>query len=95
MLSLLLLQFEYEDILDYSQFAVRVSQHMIYALPSILEEMVAKQYEKVSSGASMHSNAEATTGNHIWHMLPAATCKKQFKQYMLFCIAHSELCWHS
>ena len=40
-------QYEYEDILDYTRFGVRVPQHMIYALPSILEEMVEKQYERV------------------------------------------------
>ena len=41
------MQFEYEDILPYADFTVRVPQQFIYLLPEILEQLVADQPEKV------------------------------------------------
>ena len=41
------LQMEYEDLLPFSDFAVRVPQSMIYRLPFILEQMVVNQSNRV------------------------------------------------
>ena len=45
--SMSLLQMEYEDLLPYSDFALRLPQHMIYRLPVILEELLQAQRDKV------------------------------------------------
>jgi hypothetical protein len=39
---LVCLQMPYEDVLPYKDFALRISQHAIYLLPSILEFVMAE-----------------------------------------------------
>lgn len=34
------LQMEYEDVLPYSEFAIRLPQHAIYRLPAVLQEVM-------------------------------------------------------
>ena len=43
------MQVPYEDVLPYEEFAVRLPQHMIYQLPSILGTMLpgGPHYEMV------------------------------------------------
>ena len=45
------MQFEFEEVLPYSEFAIRVPQHMIYLLPEILEELVKDEAQKVCKPA--------------------------------------------
>ena len=41
------LQMEYEDLLPFSDFTIRVPQSMIYRLPVIFEQMLENQRTKV------------------------------------------------
>ncbi len=34
------LQMEYEDVLPYSEFSVRLPQHAIYRLPQVLQDIM-------------------------------------------------------
>ena len=46
------LQMEYEDLLPFSDFTIRVPQSMIYRLPVIFEQMLENQRTKVCSLAT-------------------------------------------
>ena len=56
-------RFEFEEILPYQEFAIRVPERMIYFLPQLLEELVEKDSDKVLP-SDWHARSDNEFGCH-------------------------------
>lgn len=60
-----LLQVEFEEVLPYKDFAVRVPSHMLYHLPTMLDNLM-KEPGLVSTQHSALSTWHTWNSRHVW-----------------------------